>query len=100
MGSGGIGTTLHVSGELFKMMTGADMLHVPYRGAGPMLTDLLGGQAQVAFHPMPSSTGYVKAGQLGPPAVTAPTPPETLPVPPSQGDGAARAGATPRAECA
>ena len=49
MGSGGIGTTLHVSGELFKMMTGADMLHVPYRGAGPMLTDLLGGQVQVAF---------------------------------------------------
>jgi tripartite-type tricarboxylate transporter receptor subunit TctC len=43
MGSGGIGTTLHVSGELFKMMTGIDMLHVPYRGAGPMLTDLLGG---------------------------------------------------------
>ncbi len=66
MGSGGIGTTLHVSGELFKMMTGVDMLHVPYRGAGPMLTDLLGGQVQVAFDPMPSSIGYVKAGQLRP----------------------------------
>jgi tripartite-type tricarboxylate transporter receptor subunit TctC len=64
MGSGGIGTTLHVSGELFKMMTGVDMLHVPYRGAGPMLTDLLGGQVQVGFDPMPSSIGYVKAGRL------------------------------------
>src|SRR5262247_93123 len=58
MGSGGNGTTLHVSGELFKMMTGVNMTHVPYRGAGPMLTDLLGGQVQVAFDPMPSSIGY------------------------------------------
>src|SRR5207342_1448293 len=55
MASGGTGTTLHVSGELFKMMTGIDMIHVPYRGAGPMLIDLLGGQVQVAFDPMPSS---------------------------------------------
>src|SRR5262249_10611816 len=62
MGSGGIGTTLHVSGELFKMMTGVDMLHVPYRGAGPMLTDLLGGQVQVAFDPMPSSIAHVRHG--------------------------------------
>ena len=52
MGSGGIGTTLHVSGELFKMMTGADMLHVPYRGAGSMLTDLLGGQDQFLINPL------------------------------------------------
>jgi tripartite-type tricarboxylate transporter receptor subunit TctC len=79
MGSGGIGTTLHVSGELFKMMAGVDMLHVPYRGAGPMLTDLLGGQVQVGFDPMPSSIGYVKAGQLRPLAVTTATRSEALP---------------------
>jgi tripartite-type tricarboxylate transporter receptor subunit TctC len=86
MGSGGIGTTLHVSGELFKMMTGVDMLHVPYRGAGPMLTDLLGGQVQVGFDPMPSSIGYVKAGQLRPLAVTTATRSEALPELPTVGD--------------
>jgi tripartite-type tricarboxylate transporter receptor subunit TctC len=86
MGSGGIGTTLHVSGELFKMMTGIDMLHVPYRGAGPMLTDLLGGQVQVGFDPMPSSIGYVKAGQLRPLAVTTATRSEALPELPTVGD--------------
>jgi tripartite-type tricarboxylate transporter receptor subunit TctC len=86
MGSGGIGTTLHVSGELFKMMTGIDMLHVPYRGAGPMLTDLLGGQVQVGFDPMPSSIGYVKAGQLRPLAVTTATRSEALPELPPVGD--------------
>ena len=89
IGSGGIGTTLHVSGELFKMMTGVDMLHVPYRGAGPMLTDLLGGQVQVAFDPMPSSIGYVKAGQLRPLAVTTATRSEALPDLPSVGDAVA-----------
>jgi len=89
MGSGGIGTTLHVSGELFKMMTGVDMLHVPYRGAGPMLTDLLGGQVQVAFDPMPSSIGYVKAGQLRPLAVTTATRSQALPDLPSVGDAVA-----------
>src|SRR2546429_27152 len=92
MGSGGIGTTLHVSGELFKMMTGIDMLHVPYRGAGPMLTDLLGGQVQVAFDPMPSSIGYVKAGQLRPLAVTTATRSEALPDLPSVGDAVAGLG--------
>jgi tripartite-type tricarboxylate transporter receptor subunit TctC len=86
MGSGGIGTTLHVSGELFKMMTGIDMLHVPYRGAGPMLTDLLGGQVQVGFDPMPSSIGYVKAGQLRPLAATTATRSEALPELPTVGD--------------
>jgi tripartite-type tricarboxylate transporter receptor subunit TctC len=86
MGSGGIGTTLHVSGELFKMMSGVDMLHVPYRGAGPMLTDLLGGQVQVGFDPMPSSIGYVKAGRLRPLAVTTATRSEALPEVPSVGD--------------
>jgi tripartite-type tricarboxylate transporter receptor subunit TctC len=86
MGSGGIGTTLHVSGELFKMMAGVDMLHVPYRGAGPMLTDLLGGQVQVGFDPMPSSIGYVKAGQLRPLAVMTATRSEALPELPVVGD--------------
>jgi len=86
MGSGGIGTTLHVSGELFKMMAGVDMLHVPYRGAGPMLTDLLGGQVQVGFDLMPSSIGYVKAGQLRPLAVTTATRSEALPELPVVGD--------------
>src|SRR5207244_2971025 len=80
---------LHFSCELFKMMTGADMLHVPYRRAGPMLTDLLGGQVQVAFDPMPSSIGYVKAGQLRPLAVTTATRSEALPDLPSVGDAVA-----------
>src|SRR5256884_1452791 len=89
MGSGGIGTTLHVSGELFTMMTSAAMLHVPYRGAGPMLTDLLRGHLQLAFDPMPSSIGYVKAGQLRPLAVTTATRSEALPDLPSVGDAVA-----------
>jgi tripartite-type tricarboxylate transporter receptor subunit TctC len=70
MGSGGNGTTLHVSGELFKLMAGLDMVHVPYRGAAPMLVDLIGGQVQVAFDPMPSSIEYIRAGKLRPLAVT------------------------------
>ena len=53
MASGGNGTSHHVAGELFKMMTGVDMVHVPYRGAAPALTDLLGGQVQVMFAGMP-----------------------------------------------
>jgi hypothetical protein len=57
MASAGIGTTPHVFGELFKMMAGVNMLHVPYRGSGPALTDLLGGQVQVLFDPIPSSIG-------------------------------------------
>jgi tripartite-type tricarboxylate transporter receptor subunit TctC len=86
MGSGGNGTTLHVSGELFKMMTGIDMIHVPYRGAGPMLTDLLGGQVQVAFDPMPSSIEHVRAGRLRALAVTTATRSEALPHVPPVGD--------------
>ena len=54
MASGGIGSTPHLAGELFKMMAGVDMLHVPYRGDAPAITDLLGGQVQVMFDPMPS----------------------------------------------
>jgi tripartite-type tricarboxylate transporter receptor subunit TctC len=70
MGSGGNGSTPHVAGELFKMMTGIDMVHVPYRGTGAMFTDFLGGQVQLAFDNVPSSIGYIRAGQLRALAVT------------------------------
>jgi tripartite-type tricarboxylate transporter receptor subunit TctC len=86
MASGGNGTTLHVSGELFKMMTGVNMIHVPYRGAGPMLIDLLGGQVQVTFDPMPSSIEYVRAGRLRALAVTTAIRSEALPDVPPVGD--------------
>ena len=68
--SGGVGTSVHVSGELFKMMTGVNMVHVPYRGSGPALTDLLGGQVQVMFVDLPSSIEYVRSGKLRALAVT------------------------------
>ena len=71
MGSGGIGATGHIAGELFKMMAGVRMAHVPYRGEAPALTDLLGGQVQVVFASVGSSIAYVKAGSLRPLAVTA-----------------------------
>jgi len=70
MASGGNGTTGHLSGELFKAMTGVDMVHVPYRGTAPAATDLLGGQVQVMFATMPSSIAYIRAGKLRPLAVT------------------------------
>jgi tripartite-type tricarboxylate transporter receptor subunit TctC len=70
MASGGNGAPSHVSGELFKLMTGIDMIHVPYRGAGPALADLLGGQVQLYFAPMASTLGYVQTGQLRALAVT------------------------------
>ena len=70
MASSGIGTSVHLSGELFMMMTGVTMEHVPYRGAGPALIDLIGGQVQVMFDNMPSSIGYIKAGKLRALAVT------------------------------
>jgi tripartite-type tricarboxylate transporter receptor subunit TctC len=70
MASAGTGTSQHVAGELFKMMTGVDLVHVPYRGAGPALTDLLGGQVQVMFDNMASSVGHVRNGQLRGLAVT------------------------------
>jgi tripartite-type tricarboxylate transporter receptor subunit TctC len=68
--SGGNGTTQHVAGELFKMMTGIDMVHVPYRGAAPALTDLLSGRVQAMFPGLASSIAYVKAGELRALAVT------------------------------
>ena len=70
MASAGIGTSDHVAGELFKMMAGIDMLHVPYRGAGPALADLLGGQVQVIFEPLPSIIEYIRTGKLRALAVT------------------------------
>jgi tripartite-type tricarboxylate transporter receptor subunit TctC len=70
MASAGNGTPTHVSGELLKMMTGIDMVHVPYRGGAPALTDLLGGQAQVYFGVVASSIEYIRAGQLRALAVT------------------------------
>jgi tripartite-type tricarboxylate transporter receptor subunit TctC len=70
LASSGVGTSIHMSGELFKMMTGTNMLHVPYRGSAPMLTDLLGGQVQVTFDNMPSSIEHIRAGKLRALAVT------------------------------
>src|SRR5246500_3791804 len=66
MGSGGVGTSIHVCGELFKMMTGVEMLHVPYRGGALALNDLIGGQLQVMFDTMPESIGFIRAGTLRP----------------------------------
>jgi tripartite-type tricarboxylate transporter receptor subunit TctC len=86
MASAGTGTAPHVSGELFKMMTGVDMTHVPYRGGGPALTDLLGGQVQVAFIGPVASIEYIRAGKLRPLAVTTATRSEALPDIPTVGD--------------
>jgi tripartite-type tricarboxylate transporter receptor subunit TctC len=79
MASAGTGSTPHISGELFKMMTGVDMQHVPYRGAGPALTDLIAGQVQVMFDNLPSSAEHIKAGKLRPLAVTTAMRSEALP---------------------
>ncbi|MFO1312459.1 MAG: tripartite tricarboxylate transporter substrate binding protein [Burkholderiales bacterium] len=70
MASSGSGTSVHLSGELFKSMTGCNMLHVPYKGAGPALSDLIGGQVQVMFDNLPSSAGHIKGGRLRALAVT------------------------------
>jgi tripartite-type tricarboxylate transporter receptor subunit TctC len=86
MASPGNGTSQHLSGELFKMMTGVDMVHVPYRGLGPAMTDLLGGQVQVIFHAVPASIGYIRSGQLRALAVTAATRVEVLPSIPTVGE--------------
>ncbi len=70
MASAGIGSAPHLAGELFKMMAGVDMVHVPYRGVAPALTDLLAGQVQTMFASMPSAIEYIRAGKLRPLAVT------------------------------
>jgi tripartite-type tricarboxylate transporter receptor subunit TctC len=77
--SAGIGSPQHVAGELFKLMAGVEMLHVPYRGAAPALIDLIAGQVQVTFDPMLSSIEYIKAGRLRALAVTSSTRSEALP---------------------
>jgi tripartite-type tricarboxylate transporter receptor subunit TctC len=79
MASAGNGSTPHVAGELFKMMAGVNLIHVPYRSAGPALTDLLGGQVQVMFDNMASSIEHIRAGKLRPLAVTTTMRSETLP---------------------
>jgi tripartite-type tricarboxylate transporter receptor subunit TctC len=78
-GSYGTGTTSHVAGELFKTMAGINMVHVPYRGGAPAITDLLGGQVQVYFGPIPESIEHIRAGTLRPLAVTTAIRLEVLP---------------------
>jgi tripartite-type tricarboxylate transporter receptor subunit TctC len=79
MASSGIGTASHLFGELFKFMTGVNMLHVPYRGAAPAVTDVVAGQVQVYFDPIPNSIGYIRAGKVRPLAITSATRSEALP---------------------
>jgi tripartite-type tricarboxylate transporter receptor subunit TctC len=86
MASAGIGNSTHMAGELFKMMTGADMTHVPYRGSAPALTDLIAGRVQVMFDLMPSSIGYIRGGKLKPLAVTTLARSDALPEVPSVAD--------------
>jgi tripartite-type tricarboxylate transporter receptor subunit TctC len=84
--SSGAGTSIHLSGELFKMMTGVQMQHVPYKGSAPMLTDMLGGQVQLTFDNMPSSIEHIKAGKLRALAVTTATRSAELPDVPTVAD--------------
>src|SRR5262245_34787577 len=86
MASGGSGTGPHMAGELFKMMAGVNLVHVPYRGGGPALTDLLGGQVQVMFPGPASSISYIRAGSLRALAVTTASRSEALPEVPIAGD--------------
>jgi tripartite-type tricarboxylate transporter receptor subunit TctC len=86
MASAGTGTGSHIAGELFKMMAGVDMVHVPYRGGGPALTDLLGGQVQVGFPSTVASIEYIRAGRLRALAVTAATRSDALPDIPTVGE--------------
>jgi tripartite-type tricarboxylate transporter receptor subunit TctC len=86
MASSGNGSTIHVSGELFKMMTGVNMLHVPYRGGAPALTDMISGQVQVMFDNVPTSIEFIRAGKLRALAVTTATRSEVLPDLPTVAD--------------
>ena len=86
MASSGNGTSIHLSGELFKMMTGVQMTHVPYKGSAPALVDLMAGQVQVMFDNMPSSIGHIKAGKLRPLGVTTAVRSPELPDVPPVGD--------------
>jgi tripartite-type tricarboxylate transporter receptor subunit TctC len=86
MASAGTGTSPHVAGELFKMMTGLDMVHVPYKGSAPALVDLLGGQVQVMFDLIISSIEHIRAGKLRALAVTTATRSAALPNIPTVGE--------------
>jgi tripartite-type tricarboxylate transporter receptor subunit TctC len=86
MASAGNGSSSHMSGELFKMMAAVDMVHVPYRGGSPALTDLLGGQVQVMFPTTTTSSAYIKAGTLRPLAVTTAMRSKALPDIPTVGE--------------
>src|SRR5262245_14302692 len=86
MASAGIGSPQHVAGELFKMMAGVDMVHVPYRGDALVLADLISGQVQVYFGVMLASLGYIRAGKLRALAVTSATRQEALPDVPTVGE--------------
>jgi len=86
LGSPGIGSSPHVAGELFKMMAGVDLVHVPYRGGGPVMTDLLGGQVQVLFGSTSLTIEQIRAGKLRPLAVTTATRWEVLPHLPTVGE--------------
>jgi tripartite-type tricarboxylate transporter receptor subunit TctC len=86
MASVGNGTTPHMAGELFKMKAGVDMLHVPYRGAAPALTDLIGGRAQVMFEGMLSLVEHIRVGRLRPLAVTTAARAQVLPDVPTVGE--------------
>jgi tripartite-type tricarboxylate transporter receptor subunit TctC len=86
MASGGTGSASHVGGELFKMMTGIDMQHVPYKGGAPAITDLMGGQIQVYFSPLPESISVIKGGKVRALAVTTAKRAASLPDVPTVGD--------------
>ena len=86
MASAGVGVPGHVAGELFKMMSGVDMVHVPYRSSGPALTDLLGGQVQITFPTAVASIEYIRAGRLRALAVTTAKRGEALPDHPTVGE--------------
>ena len=86
MATGGNGSTPHMFGELFKMMAGVNLVPVPYRGGGPALIDLLAGQVQVIFEPLPESIGYIRAGKLRPLAMTSATRSPVLPDVPTVGE--------------
>jgi tripartite-type tricarboxylate transporter receptor subunit TctC len=85
-GSGGTGSASHIGGELFKMTTGVDMLHVPYKGGAPAITDLMGGQIQVYFSPLPESIAVVKGGKVRALAVTTAKRAASLPDVPTVGE--------------
>jgi tripartite-type tricarboxylate transporter receptor subunit TctC len=86
MASSGSGTSTHLSGELFKAMTGCNMQHVPYKGAGPALVDLIGGQVQVFFDNLPSSAVHIKSGAIRALAVTSAAREPSMPALPTVGD--------------